>query len=325
MKRILISLFVLSLILRQQLSAQTADHDSLFALAGVSSVKTIVVLNGDTTFRERKSYDRDGSNTSFHYSSTNQKYHIVINDTFITRNAEYKSCISSGNHRFSDSSHAIISSGISDTTTITYFKKKKVVSRTLIVHSKEQDRIYQLYYRRHKITGSVQTEIRHYDREGVLSDKMTTDSSVDGNVRLWKASAHTYYSYEADHTLLLSYHDMGDSTEEVYYTFHYLDGSHDSTAVYFVTERPSNFFAIYYDSLGRDTLSVYRNSSEIVTNRNHTVYSKDYIITEHADGTGTVFKTHEWFLNEKGLVTKEIETDHKSGDVRILYYEYSYY
>ena len=34
---------------------------------------------------------------------------------------------------------------------------------------------------------------------------------------------------------------------------------------------------------------------------------------------------HEWFLNDKGLVVKEVETDHKFGDVRILLYEYSYY
>jgi len=306
-----------------QMTGQTILHDSLFAALGVASVRTVITQNGDTTLKELQRYNPDGYETALHYSTAPGKYNIDIHDTLIIRSGEYYSLIDHGDRRSYDSSHTIHHVGSADTITTTYFKRGKVVLQYITVSTKESDKTHRIYSDESRCT-IIQTETRTFDKQGRLLEKVTSDTLVKGKNRKEQSNYHYFYEYTSLFEIQTVYKSCGDSTCNSYTSYHTLNNSYDSCIMY-TDNKVEWSSAIYRDEKGRETLSVSRDANGVITNRNTSVYSPSYARTEHADGSGFVFKTHEWFLNDKGLVVKEVETDHKFGDVRTLYYQYTYY
>lgn len=324
MKRFIFPISVALLLVVPRISAQTLVHDSLYASLGVSAVRTVITQNGDTTVRQLDRYNRNGYKIAFHYSTPPGKYNVDVHDTFIIRGADYYTCIDYGDRRLYDSSHTIHTAGYSDTIRTSFYKNGKVVIQYVTIPTKEKDKTHHLYFEKRR-NETVYTETRKFDNKGRLREKELSDSIFQGKKREEKYKYRYVYTYNTDFRIQSVYKTRGDTSHLSYTTYTSANGSYDSTIRYTDKGNADYSFVIYRDEQGRDTLSVTCNASGVITNRNVSVYTAGYAKTEHADGSGSVFKTHEWFLNDNGLVVKEMETDHKSGVVRTIYYGYSYY
>lgn len=323
MNRSILSSISAIFLIAPRIGAQALIHDSLYSVLGVSSVQTIILNNGDTTLRELKRY-RDGFQVAFHYSTPPGKYNVDIHDTLLFRGGGNYSCIDRGDRRTYDSSNTYHTIGYSDTVKTTYYKNGKVVIQKITVPTKEKDRIFNRYFES-TYSETRHTETRKFNDAGMLAEKEVSDSLFKGKKKEEKARYVHHFLYTPVFSIQHVYKTCADTMCRSYTAYTSYDHSFDSTIMYADNENVEYYFAIYRDAEGRDSLSVTRDGNGVITNRNRTTHSPGYTITEHADGTGFVFKTHEWYFNDKGLVVKEVETDHKFGDVRTLYYTYTFF
>lgn len=214
--------------------------------------------------------------------------------------------------------------GAEDTVIRTFYENGKPYIRYFTTRTKMKERVHIRYFEKPYIQ-TIHIEENKFDDQGRITGKLYIDSMIRGNERTEKVKYHYYYKYTSLFTITTVYKVVEGKEQDCYVTFTSPDKSLDSIVMYNDAGDVEYYFAMHRDITGRDSLSITLDGTGAITNRNVYTYSADFKRIEHSDGNGFIFKTHEYFLNEKGLRIKEVETDHKFGEVRTLTYTYSYF
>ncbi len=282
------------------------------------------IVNGEKQLVERQCYNETGQNVSRMYVTHNRKEKVIQHDSFIIHSPDYYSCIAFDRNPVYDSTNSRVVHGTCDTLIKDCYQKGKVVFHDVYISdSLPRKRYMETPGKRYSAT--IHTWNYEYDDQGKLERLEESDTIASGDRRTLKWGYGYTATYDPQFELRMHYTFTDSSSRLTHATYQMSDNVSHIIVMYDDKEQPESTFRESFNVTGEDSLSTQRDKNEILTNRNVTTYSSNSAKTEHADGTGYIFKTAEKFFDENHLIIKRVDTDHRTNVVDTFIFEYTYF
>lgn len=305
-------------------SAQPEVYNDEIQDAGVQSVSEYHYVNGKRQLERFHMYDDQGRQTLTQVRNRYSGKDYVNTDTSIFYDDFNYTRIAFDKNDVYDSITWHKSRGyFYDTIVEQTYHRGKIVLRSFYLN----DSLPQIASYQDPIMDNSTGHLCEYkfDDAGRITEQHEETYSVNRNVLTTKMRYGYYATYNAALITQKHYTEVNGQQTPSYLTFRTYNGSMDSCIMLKDDGSIEYTFVMYKDVRGNDSLSVMHDPTGKVINRNYTVYDKNSKKTEYHDESGAIWKTLTVLYNKKGMVVSATETYHKTGEVSVREFEYTYF